>query len=366
MRDAECQRGNERKSQTLSALHLHVEWVANTGMRYKRLKIEGRSAVYHCTTRTVNGAFLFDPVAKEQLRRHLWQVADFSGVEVLTYCVMSNHFHVLIRVPDRQEVVVSDRELLRRYAVLYPNPTQYQTMTIRYFKAVLKQGGREAAMWRRRLLARMHDLSEFMKSLKQRYTIWYNQNHDRYGTLWSERFKSTVVEGKEAALRITAAYIDLNPVRAGVVEDPKDYRWSGYGEAVGGNSEAREGIGEAIRGSFGGALKWREASREYRKLLYCAGTLEAAGKESSAVIPMEAWMKVVEEGGRLPVAVALRCRVRYFTDGAVLGSREFVDGIFAEYRDQFGRRRRSGSRGMKGSDWEGLRVARELRREVFG
>ncbi len=233
--------------------------------------------MYHCTTPTVNGAFLFDPVSRERLLKQLWQVADFSGVEVLTYCVMSNHFHVLFRVPDREVVVVSDRELLRRYAVLYPEPTQYQTMTIRNLKAVLKRGGREAVMWRRRLLARMHDVSEFMKTLKQRYTIWYNQNHDRYGTLWSERFKSTVVEGKEAALRITAAYIDLNPVRAGIVEDPKDYRWSGYGEAVGGDSEAREGICEAIRGSYGGPLKWREASREYRKLLYCTGALESAG-----------------------------------------------------------------------------------------
>ena len=124
-------------------------------MRNKRLKIEGGSAVYHCTTRTVNGAFLFDPVSRERLLKQLWQVADFSGVEVLTYCVMSNHFHVLFRVPDREVVVVSDRELLRRYAVLYPEPTQYQTMTIRNLKAVLKRGGREAVMWRRRLPLRV-------------------------------------------------------------------------------------------------------------------------------------------------------------------------------------------------------------------
>ncbi len=91
-------------------------------------------------------------------------------------------------------------------------------MTIKYLEAVLKRGGEEAQMLRSRLLARMHDVSEFMKSLKQRYTIWYNQNHDRYWTLWSERFKSTLVEDRGAALLFTAAYIDLNPVRAGMVE----------------------------------------------------------------------------------------------------------------------------------------------------
>ena len=104
-------------------------------MRIRRLKISGASALYHCISRTVAGAFLFDAVAKERLRRQLWQVADFSGVEVLTYCLMSNHFHLLIRVPDREEVVLSDRELLRRYAVLYPEPRPYQTMTVKYLAA---------------------------------------------------------------------------------------------------------------------------------------------------------------------------------------------------------------------------------------
>ncbi len=369
-------------------------------MRKRRLKIVGGAAVYHCINRTVNGAFLFDELVKERLRRQLWQVADFSGVEVLTYCLMNNHFHVLIRVPDKEEVVLSDLELVRRYAVLYPEPTPYQAMTVKYLRAILKQGGEEAVLWRKRLLARMHDVSEFMKTLKQRFTIWFNHTHDRYGTLWAERFKSTVVEGREAALRVTAAYIDhthdrygtlwaerfkstvvegreaalrvtaayidLNPVRAGIVEDPKDYRWSGYGDAVGGSTEAREGIVEAVRGTYDGSLNWRKASREYRQLLYCQGSVKAPGNAPTASIPMEEWLRVLEEGGELPVAAALRCRVRYFADGAVLGSKEFVESIFLEYRDQFGRRRRSGARKMKGSDWEGLTVLRDLRRRVFG
>jgi hypothetical protein len=53
-----------------------------------------------------------------------------------------------------------------------------------------------------------------------------------------ERFKSVLVEDGEA-LRTMAAYIDLNPVRAGMVKDPKDYRWCGYGEAMGGGTAAR-------------------------------------------------------------------------------------------------------------------------------
>jgi hypothetical protein len=73
---------------------------------------------------------------------------------------------------------------------------------------------------------RFCDLSAFVKELKERFSRWFNKHHGRRGTLWMDRFKSVLVEDGEA-LRTMALYIDLNPVRAGLVEDPKDYRWSG-------------------------------------------------------------------------------------------------------------------------------------------
>ena len=334
-------------------------------MRKRRLKIIGRSAVYHCVTRTVNKEHIINRVAKEVLRKQLWQIADFSGVEVITYCIMSNHFHVLVRVPDKETAEVTDKELMRRYQVLYPQPTQYQQADPNVLEKKLLENQEEAEELRERLLERMHDISQFMKTLKQRFSIWYNRTHDRVGTLWSERFKSTLVEGHEAALRITAAYIDLNPLRANVVDDPKEYRWSGYGEAMGGSAVAREGICESTRRTEErGEVNWIEAAREYRKLLYCKGV--APSLKGGGMIPEEEWRKVMREGGKVPVAAALRCRVRYFTDGAVLGSEEYVGRIFEEFRSQFGPKRKSGPRQMRGSDWEGLMVMRDLRREVFG
>jgi hypothetical protein len=65
---------------------------------------------------------------------------------------------------------------------------------------------------------------------------------DRCGPLWEQRFKSVLVEGSQDALLTMAAYIDLNPVRARLVADPQDYRYSGYVEAMGGAKEAREGL----------------------------------------------------------------------------------------------------------------------------
>ena len=206
--------------------------------------------MYHCVTRTVNKEMLFDSVAKEVIRKQIWRIADFSGVEILTYCVMTNQFHVLVRVPDGSQVEVLDEELMRRYRVLYPQPTQYQVASAEVLRETLKKGGEEADALRQRLLARMHDISQFMKTLKQRISVWYNRSHRRVGTLWSERFKSTLVEGNYMALRIVSAYIDLNPIRAGMVEDPKDYRWSGYGEATGGSVIARAGIISALARVF--------------------------------------------------------------------------------------------------------------------
>jgi putative transposase len=88
---------------------------------------------------------------------------------------------------------------------------------------------------------RFCDLSCFVKELKERFSRWFNKHHERRGTLWMERFKSVLVEDGEA-LRTMALSIDLNPVRAGLAKDPKDYRWTGYGEATGGNKRARRAL----------------------------------------------------------------------------------------------------------------------------
>ena len=67
-------------------------------MRFARIKAkhEVEVGVYHCMTRVVNGERIIDEVGREVLRKQLWQVADYCGVRILTYAVLSNHFHVLV------------------------------------------------------------------------------------------------------------------------------------------------------------------------------------------------------------------------------------------------------------------------------
>ena len=83
-----------------------------------------------------------------------------------------------------------------------------------------------------RIKGQMFDISKFMHMLKRRFSAWYNKKHNRRGTLWESRYGSVLVEGKRDALMTMATYIDLNPVRAGLVDDPKDYRWCGYAVSV--------------------------------------------------------------------------------------------------------------------------------------
>lgn len=337
--------------------------------------MSGVSASYHCMTRTVNGERLFGDREKEVLRKMLRQVADFCGVEVLTYCIMSNHFHVLIQVPDASEV--SDQELLRRYKVLYPKPTKYQTATIEVMEGQLLEGGEEAEAIRRKLLVRMSDVSEYMKAVKQRFSVWYNRSHQRYGTLWAERFKSVLVEGQGNPLQTMAAYIDLNPVRAGLVEDPKDYRYCGYAEAVVGNLQAREGlqaiwhdhVGAATRNRLHASYARQErepyglALQSHRELIFGKRAADAGLHKMSR----KKALKVLEkEDALLPKATVLRCRVRYFTDGAILGSQEFVRGYVGAWQLEKGRKHPPKPNLLRGADWQGLATINGLRKKVFG
>jgi putative transposase len=316
----------------------------------------------------VDGQFLFQEADQEVLRRQMWQAAEFSGVQVLTYSLLSNHFHLLVRVPARTEI--PDAELIRRYRILHPKETD---ATRKHglgapdlwadIETTLSQGWPEAERVRRSLQRRMGDVSEFIKTFKQRFSVWFNHTHDRYGTLWSERFRSVLVEDDRYALATVAAYIDLNPVRAGLVEDPKDYRFCGYGEAIGGGGKRiRDGLQSVI-----GGTDWDRALCEYRMILYGKGGVNKGDGTEAGRIPPEEARKVLNSGGLLPIAAVLRCRVRYFTDGAVLGSKEFVAEALRGYQAATGlRSRQTTPRAMLGADWADLTTMRGLRRNVFG
>ncbi len=366
-----------------------------------------KPAIYHCISRIVGRDFVLEMDEREHFRMLMRMCERFTGCRVLSYCLMSNHYHVLLEVPPMPEGGITDEELFKRLGVFYgeaqvaeiakemedvasvgargefelpPVDEMGVPLTPAQESAMAgQQATRRREEVRSRYTRRMHDLSEFMKSLLERFTKWFNRKHSRSGTLWEDRFKSVIVEGGVAA-RTMAAYIDLNPVRAGMVKDPADYRWSSYGEAVGGGKKgngkkAREGLVRAYFCAEGMGFdigKWQEVSRLYRRLMGLAlgnkpGRAEISQsskglgqttKNTAEILESEDNETVLKDLG---MAKMLRCRIRYFTDGAVIGSKEFVNEAFVNARERFGAKRKDGARRMKGEGAAASQVLWSLR-----
>ncbi len=324
---------------------------------------------HHVVSRVVDRRIIFGDVEKRFFREWLGRYAAFSGLKVMTYCLMGNHFHLLIGF-SRGEVErfareATDEMLLERAAAIYEPET---VGSLRHELAGYRRAADLDAVdaFRGALLGRMGDLSSFVQALKLRFTRWFNGRNDRVGTLWESRFRSVLVEGQRAALETVAAYIDLNPVRAGIVTTPENYRFSGYAEAVGGGAAAamaREGIAGVVdlghEGTSGGGQEgWEEVQRRYRTLLFGRGV-------RTGIIDGAAAGVVLKSGGALSVAKALRCRVRYLTEGGAIGTKAFIDEVFRQGKAEgkFGSRRTTGAREMRGADWRGLVALRALQRD---
>ena len=342
-------------------------------MRQSRIRGEGKS-YYHCLSRVVDRRHVFHDEEKEHFVALMRKLEAFHGMRIVTYCVMSNHFHLLIEEPDREAAGALDAEtILKRVGFLY------DATTVRMLRDELKRArdsgdGRAEEQILNRYRRRMGDLAGFMKDLKQRYSQWHNKRQGRSGTLWEDRYKSVLVEGDSRALMTMAAYIDLNPIRANIVSKVEEYRWCGYASAVGGNHWARRGLGRILTTSdhVSGSdfeEKWPETAVTYRLWLYHEGRereIPEAGQRAQrrGFSPAEVEKEEVRRG-RMPVTEAIRHRVRYLTDGVVLGSERFVNQVFERNRSKFGKKRESGAREMREADWDGLCVIRDLQREVI-
>jgi putative transposase len=351
-------------------------------MRMPRISFPDNTSVHHVIVRCVAGAFLLGDDEKEVLRKQLEKTAAFCGVGVLAYVFMSNHYHLLVRVP---ELVARDglgqAVVLERIGALYGPRVRKELLAELDSE---NQGVAFAAKGRlERYRALMGDLSQFMKLYKMRFSRWYNSTHGRFGTLWAERFKSLVVEDSAEAVQALAAYIDLNPVRAGLCDDPKDYRFCSYAEAVAKEGMARDGLKSVFRVESGEAVavngftmeRWDKVQVRYRLLMFgtvsVTGLVDEAGSVPGAKdnkgksgVSVAKIKEVEGKAGKLGLIQVMKHRVRYFSQGVALGRAEFVEGVFAGNRDSFGSNRKDGARKIRGGLGRmlgGLWTLRDLR-----
>ena len=339
-------------------------------LRIKRTGMALSSTCFHLMSRTCGGSVFFDDTEKEGLVLVLKRLAAFCGIKLLTYCVMGNHFHALVRVPDRDEWLKRFEGPTGEEKLLDHLRTLYSKGFVELFRLELerlRKAGRdsEASGYVEAMKARFCDISVFAKEVKTRFCRWYNKRHGRCGTVWMERFKSVLVEGKRGdrseqraksqldALKVMAAYIDLNPVRAQMVKKAADYRWSGWGAALDGNKEAIAGLCDVTETPI---TQWpTEGQRVYAKWLSVAEDWEEISRKREG-----AELAAAEEMGN-----CLMKTVRAFTRGVAVGSEAFVEAVFQSHRPHFGPRRETGGRFLDGDTRrvaEGLRTLRDLRR----
>jgi REP element-mobilizing transposase RayT len=232
-------------------------------MRKLRLKNDGEG-FYHVGTRCVGRAMMFGDDDKTHIVDQILRMAEFCGMEVNTYAVMTNHIHILLHVLPKKEL--SDDELIARVASLYGR-TKAEDLRVEW--AEWHRVGGTAALQRveeerNAFLRRMGDLSIYMKELKQWISRDYNKKVGRIGTLWEDRFWSNLLEDSAETLSSVARYIDCNAVRAGIVDRPEDYQWCGYAQAHAGRKAAQKALAGIFRNEN---LEWAKAERRYGWLL---------------------------------------------------------------------------------------------------
>jgi len=283
--------------------------------RIPRLTLTGEPAVYHVISRTALDGFVLGDVEKDYLLTLIQRLSAVYFTEVLGFCLMGNHFHLLVRMQPEAEF--SDDEVRTRFQ--------------RYYGAASERQLLDGQVPTRR--AKWANLSDYVKEIKQSFSRWYNKRHGRKGFFWGERFKSVLVDNGDTLINCLA-YIDLNPVRAGLVDRPEDYRWCSLAyHAQTGNKH------DFLSLDFGltvfGEQNATTRLQSYRRYVY-----ENGAQPVSKGVPLEPKLvdKEAKKGFVLTPVDRLLYRTRYFTDSGVIGTKAFVARCSTLFKHHFSSR----------------------------
>jgi REP element-mobilizing transposase RayT len=261
----------------------------------------------------LDGFPLNDDVEKDFLLDLIRRLSKLYLVEILGFCIMGNHFHLLVKMfPDFD---FTDEDLKKRFVEFYGDEEAFAEGRLPY--------------WRQKL----SNLSEFIREIKVGFARYYNRRHHRRGYFWGDRFKSVIVEKGETLINCLA-YIDLNPLRAGLVDRPEQYRWNSLGYHVQTNNRDK-----FLSTDFGlkefNIKSRKERIRRYRRYVYEAGSVNQPEKGSVKFIVDKVLEKERSKNFELGRSDRFRYRTRYFTDSGIIGSKEFVAENYKRFKHLF-------------------------------
>jgi hypothetical protein len=220
---------------------------------------------------------------------------------------MSNHFHLVTRMYTADHF--SDDQIRKRLEKWFPEGREVSEQTIATFRE------------------RWSSLSTFVKDIKQGFTRYYNKRHGRKGYFWGDRFKSLIVQNGRSLVNLLA-YVDLNPIRAGIVKRPEQYRWCSLGHHV------QTGNKDGLLCMDFGMKEWGEKDpdqiiRKYRQFVYETGAVDTGKGE-----PLDPKIVKMERKKNFEIKrfELFSYRTRYFSDAGILGSKEFVWEVFDQVK----------------------------------
>ena len=281
--------------------------------RIPRMVLNDETTVYHVMSRTALDGFPLGDIEKDFMLDLIKRYSVLYLVEILGFCLMGNHFHLLVKMLP--EYKFTDDDIKKRYVGFYGDDRVFTDGQIPSLRSKLSS------------------LSEFVREIKVGFARYYNKRHNRRGYFWGDRFKSVIVDKGETLINCLA-YIDLNPLRAGIVSRPEDYRWNSLGYHV--QTSNRDNF---LSTEFGlkefNVKSEKERIRRYRRYVYEAGAVDRPEKGKTRVIGNMILEKERKREFELSRSDRFRYRTRYFTDSGVIGSKEFVSKTYRRFKHHF-------------------------------
>jgi REP element-mobilizing transposase RayT len=193
----------------------------------KTLVSLGDTRYYHVVARCVRRAWLWgkdDYAGRDYSHRKEWvlerlaQLTSIFTIDICAYAVMSNHYHLVVYIDQKRVQQLSMREVAARWTQLFAAPP----VVARWLRGTALEAEHQLAevlieKWRQRLC----DLSWFMKCLNEHLARRANAEDNCDGRFWQGRFRSQALLD-EAGLLTAMAYVDLNPIRAGIASTPEE------------------------------------------------------------------------------------------------------------------------------------------------
>ena len=190
-------------------------------MARKSLVDSSVTSFYHCISRCVRRAFLCGEGCehrKQWVEDRLRELAGIFAIDVCAYAVLDNHLHVVLQLNDQVAKEWSDEDVVRRWGRLFP-PRGKDRQALPVTTAWVKERLKDTA-WIVEARQRLNSLGWFMKCLKEPLARMANREDECRGTFWEARYKSIAILDEEALLT-TLAYVDLNPLAAGLAKTPE-------------------------------------------------------------------------------------------------------------------------------------------------